>query len=73
MKNIKYTLAVLTLPILILTGCEDRYRYACQDPTNWDSPQCQKPYCDVHKSCPDMIFTEGDSSEIYIPDSTCDQ
>ena len=62
MKTIKYTLAVLTLPILIMSGCEDRYRYACQDPANWDTPQCQKPYCEIHKTCPDMIFTEDSSA-----------
>jgi hypothetical protein len=75
MKTIKYTLAVLTLPILIMTGCEDRYRYACQDPKNWDSPQCQKPYCDIHKSCPDMIFAEESSAVIptFTTDANCAQ
>ena len=59
MNYIKYTLAALALPVLIVAGCEDRYRYACQDAKNWDKPVCQKPKCEIHRACPEHIFPKG--------------
>ena len=44
--------ALLILPLLLLAGCEQRYRYACQDPGNWESAQCQKPLCEVNPLLP---------------------
>ena len=41
---------------LITSGCEQRYRYPCQDHNNWEKPECQKPLCAIHKSCPSHIF-----------------
>lgn len=55
---IKLTIAILALPILIASGCDERYRYPCQNPDNWDKPMCQKPLCEVHRQCPDLIFKE---------------
>jgi hypothetical protein len=61
----RYTLAILCLPVLFAAGCEERYRYPCQDPKNWDQPQCQKPLCEVHRQCPELIFKE-DSAKVGI-------
>jgi hypothetical protein len=61
----KYTLVVLALPVLFAAGCEERYRYPCQDPKNWDQPMCQKPLCEVHRQCPDLIFKE-DSAKVGL-------
>ncbi len=41
---------------LTLTGCgkytfEDVYRYPCQDPANWESPDCQPPNCEAFGIC----------------------
>jgi hypothetical protein len=63
----KYTLVILCLPIIIAAGCEDRYRYACQNPKNWDKEMCQKPLCEVHRQCPDLIFKE-DSAKVGLKD-----
>jgi hypothetical protein len=42
---------------ILLAGCDlEVYRYPCQDPANWDSAQCQKPQCEVSKTCPEHIF-----------------
>jgi hypothetical protein len=54
----KITLVILCLPIVIAAGCEERYRYPCQDPKNWDEEICQKPLCEVHRQCPELIFKE---------------
>jgi hypothetical protein len=48
---------MMCFPIL-LVGCEERYRYPCQNPVNWDSAQCQKPQCEVSRSCPEHIFKD---------------
>lgn len=39
-----------------LTGCgkytfEDIYRYPCQDPANWDTPDCTPPNCEAYGVC----------------------
>lgn len=47
---------VLTLSLLALGGCSDRYRYPCQDPANWNTDRCKKPICEVSKDCPEYIF-----------------
>lgn len=41
---------------MLLTACEQRYRYACQNPDNWSTKQCQKPLCEVNQECPEQIF-----------------
>lgn len=39
----------------LLTGCQDRYRYACQNPDNFASPECQKPKCLFTQQCPEYL------------------
>jgi hypothetical protein len=42
---------------LLLAGCEyEVYRYACQNPENWETAECQKPLCEVSRTCPEHIF-----------------
>jgi uncharacterized membrane protein YfhO len=33
------------LLLLLLAGCEDRYRYKCQNPDYFHAEECQKPKC----------------------------
>lgn len=48
---------ILTCTTLLLVGCNfEVYRYPCQDPNNWTSPECQKPQCEVSRTCPEHIF-----------------
>lgn len=50
---IKY---LLILPFSIfLLGCEERYRYPCQDPDNWEDKMCKKPYCSANGTCPEDL------------------
>jgi hypothetical protein len=48
----KYLLILLPL---FLVGCGERYRYPCQDPTNWDQQICKKPYCSANGTCPEDL------------------
>lgn len=49
-------LVLLILPIGLAFCGGDRYRYACQDPANWDKDFCQYPKCDVSRTCPEHVF-----------------
>lgn len=39
----------------LLYGCEDRYRYPCQNPDNFTSEPCQKPRCLFTQMCPEYL------------------
>jgi hypothetical protein len=39
----------------MLIGCEDRYRYACQNPDNFSNSECQKPRCLFTQTCPEYL------------------
>ena len=71
----KMTLAILALPMIIAAGCQDRYRYACQDPENWNTERCQKPKCEIHRDCPEHIFKEQSASigAVKSQPTTCDK
>jgi hypothetical protein len=57
-QYVKIAIAGLALSAVFMTGCEQRYRYPCQDPENWKAAECQKPKCEVHRDCPDIIFKD---------------
>ena len=40
---------------LLLVGCEDTYRYPCQDPANKDNPECNRPICEADGFCYDTL------------------
>jgi hypothetical protein len=46
---------LLCLTIMVLVGCEDRYRYVCQNPEKFDLPECQKPRCLFTQTCPEYL------------------
>jgi len=46
---------ILLLPLLLLAGCEERFRYPCQDPSNWNENQCKKPFCSANGTCPEDL------------------
>ena len=43
------------LLVLLLVACEDRYRYVCQNPDNFDKAECQKPRCLFTQTCPEYL------------------
>lgn len=53
---VKWLLLLLLLPLGLALFSEERFRYPCQDPANWDKEICQKPLCDVTRTCPEHIF-----------------
>ena len=55
-KMVKWLLALLLLPLGLAVFSGDRFRYPCQDPSNWDKDYCKMPICDVTRTCPEHIF-----------------
>lgn len=45
----------LALVALMMTACDERYRYPCQDPENWEKKECKKPYCSANGTCPEDL------------------
>jgi hypothetical protein len=45
----------LILALVALAGCENSYRYECQNPDNFHKPDCQKPKCLFTQQCPEYL------------------
>jgi hypothetical protein len=58
---------LIILPIGLAAFGGDQFRYPCQDPTNWDKPICQKPQCDVTRTCPEHVFKGGRDPRLGPP------
>lgn len=41
--------------MLAFVGCEDQYRYPCQNPENFHKADCQKPKCLFTQQCPEYL------------------
>lgn len=51
-------ITIVSILLIGLLGCEDRYRYPCQDPANWGNEECQEPKCKAMGTCAsDLIKT----------------
>jgi hypothetical protein len=55
-KLFKWLGLLILAPVMLAVFGGDRFRYPCQDPDNWDKAECQKPKCDVTRTCPEHIF-----------------
>ena len=56
----------LLLLIPLLFACEERYRYPCQDPNNWNENFCKKPYCSANGTCPEDL-THYEKNKVNQP------
>jgi hypothetical protein len=53
-------LAILSILLLSSCGYDGSYRYPCQDPTNWETPECVPPKCHASDYCTrDLIPLEA--------------
>jgi len=46
---------VILAAMMLLAGCEEKYRYPCQNPDNFAKPDCQKPKCLFTQMCPEYL------------------
>lgn len=52
MKKSRFIIAGI---LFLLSACDDRYRYTCQDPDKFNLPECQKPRCQFTQTCPEYL------------------
>jgi len=59
---------LIIIPLILLAGCEYRYRYECQDPANWGKAMCNNDECKAEGSCTSDVlgFTPGESSRVEL-------
>jgi hypothetical protein len=46
---------VCLMALFLLSACEDRFRYPCQDPKNWEIDECKPPICSATETCPEQL------------------
>ena len=68
LKMVRWLLVLLILPLGLSMCSEERFRYPCQNPANWDKDYCQKPLCDVTRTCPEHVFKGGRDPRLGMPD-----
>ena len=64
------------LMVFSLAGCgyDGHYRYPCQDPENWESPECNPPLCEATGTCTiDLIGYDPNESKQEITEDTTDE
>jgi len=54
----KLILIGFALSLLTSCGYQGQYRYPCQDPANWETPECKPPVCEVLGTCPEYLVGE---------------
>ena len=59
----KPLIVVALTSILLLAGCEDRFRYPCQDPKNWEKAECKPPICTATGTCTEMLIKPEETSK----------
>ena len=47
---------VCFMALVLLSACEDRFRYPCQDPKNWELTECKPPICSATETCPEQLI-----------------
>jgi hypothetical protein len=48
---------VCLIVLVMLSACEDRFRYPCQNPENWEFDECKPPICTASGTCPEQLVT----------------
>ena len=43
-------LIILFVSVILFFG-KNTYRYECQDPANWENPECNPPICKASGTC----------------------
>jgi hypothetical protein len=58
---------IFLIAMFLLYGCEDRYRYWCQDPKNFVAKRCQRPDCQFTQDCPDYLVAPILEKQVVQP------
>ena len=63
-KMFKWMALLIAAPLALAVFGGDRFRYPCQDPSNWDKEFCKSPTCDVTRTCPEHIFKGTENGKV---------
>lgn len=66
----RYAFFAVALTLGLIAGCEDRYRYICQDPDHFTDAQCQKPKCLFTQQCPEYLVAPILEKQVDKPQTT---
>ena len=66
-KFLWIVIAISIVMVLLLSGCQDTYRYVCQNPDKFDLPECQKPKCLFTQTCPEYLVAPILTNKIEPP------
>jgi len=66
-KFLWIVIAISIVMVLLLSGCQDTYRYVCQNPDKFDLPECQKPRCLFTQTCPEYLVAPILTQKIEPP------
>jgi hypothetical protein len=66
-KFLWIVIAISIAMVILLSGCEDKYRYICQNPDKFDLPECQKPRCLFTQTCPEYLVAPILTNKIEPP------
>jgi hypothetical protein len=66
-KFLWIVIAISIAMVLLLSGCQDTYRYVCQNPDKFDLPECQKPRCLFTQTCPEYLVAPILTNKIEQP------
>lgn len=59
--------AILVLAVaLLLAGCEDRYRYPCQNPANWGKAECNNEICKAEGECTSDLLEPTAAEDLIV-------
>lgn len=73
MKDFLYYSAVgvvMAIILVLFTGCDDVYRYPCQNPDNFYKAECQKPRCLFTQTCPEYLVAPVLENKVERPIET---
>jgi len=63
-KMFKWMALLIAAPVALAVFGGDRFRYPCQDPSNWDKDICKPPVCEVTRTCPEHIFKGPENGKV---------
>ena len=69
-KMFKWMALLIAAPLALAVFGGDRFRYPCQDPSNWDKEFCKSPTCDVTRTCPEHIFKGTENEKVMAKSKT---
>ena len=61
----RLTITTITA-LILLSGCEGRYRYPCQDPANWGKTECNNEVCKAEGTCTSDVLAPAGTREFGL-------